>query len=387
MSVAALAILLLLRPSRSATPFGFIAAFFAYFTLGPAVAYGLGLEIYPGIQTEWIVSAAWLYAAVLLLWAALDLAFSTARPGPPASPAYGLKRTILVDLVFVFLGVYGAALGAIVFMRGGGNNKLVAIELAGPLHYQFMLTGVGVILYCGATGTRSLRSWPVVIGLIGFLAYCISTGERDFLFVIFTLLLVWLAVGLTVNRGAVWLWAIGGVVLGSALFVWRGGASNGLTTALSQGSNMYIDTVLLQARAMFVTLPEDTYLSTFLRSDYAGYDSLASWFSDFVGAGLTGGYGFSTVGEALLNGGLLGVLGYHAIVFVGYEFLYRKARRSPYAVIALASLTYQLLYGVRTESQSVLTGFITVCVIGWILVALSRVSLESAGSKVPDPAA
>src|SRR4051794_473886 len=223
----------------------YLAAYFLPFGFGPVASYLLGGTIYFGTNTLLIGRAA---LGLLLAFAGVLAAGLLLRQrrdfGDPVRSAEPGRRMPLVPAVLAVLALYGLAVlawGGPPFLAG---TKLARIAAAGPGHYDYLLLQMcACALYFIARETSTGRfAYRVNLGV--YIAYCLATGERDFLFVLFALVLHRELVrggGRRLPRPVLWGAAL---LLGAtALFALRGGGAPGddadASQILNQGSVLF----------------------------------------------------------------------------------------------------------------------------------------------------
>jgi hypothetical protein len=373
-ALAALTVPVLLFLGGRRDTLAYLAAYFFLFGFGPVISYLLGGAIYFGTNTLLIGRAAvglllafaGVLGAGLLIRQRRDLADPCARP-----PA---RRLPLVPAVLAALALYAA----VVLLWGGpaflSGTKLDRIAVAGPAHYDFLLLEMcGCALYFLAQET-SLGRLAYRVNLALYVAYCLAIGERDFVFVLFALVLHRELVHAPrrLPRAAVWGAAL---LLGAtALFSLRGGGAEagGVAPAqiLNQGSVLFVDTwVMTHVPAVEPYQHGASYLHALVNL-VPGHPQapLAQWLVDRYAPGSASGYGFSLTGEAYLNFGLAAVPVLFALLTAVHRLLVNRLDRAP--VYAYGSLLFSVawMYGFRGESQSL----VKTCVYGALFYAVIR---------------
>ncbi|MGB2569150.1 O-antigen polysaccharide polymerase Wzy [Micromonospora citrea] len=365
------AVLLLRSGRRDTLPY--LAAFFAYFGLGPVVNFALGNRIYSGAAQSKIGLAA--LGVLLALIGMLIVGFLL-----PARRTV-LDRSRLNDTgrryhlpPFLFLALAGYALVVIISRGTAGfsGSKLERIQQSGPWHYDFLLAQIlCCALYFTATMTRfgKVTYW---INFACYVTYCLLTEERDFIFVAFSILLHVhlfrhrpMSVRLLAAGSA---GAIGAVVLaglrGNPLAV----EGDLISRLLNEGSTLFPDTFVMAA------VPDVTpfaYGETYMRSlaslvPGAPSHSLGVWLVEEYNAGSASGYGFSLVAEAYLNFGFVGIPVLFALLTVVQRRLISVVDRGHCYAYASVLFTVTWMYNFRGESLA----FLKTALYGAILFAV-----------------
>ncbi|WP_460486814.1 hypothetical protein, partial [Corynebacterium atrinae] len=266
LAICALALLAISLRNRSGYPLPYIAVFFAYFTLGPVLNWTMNADVYVGTVVDRIPTVTWWYAAALTTWAVMYLFWRWLLPARhlPTKLATaknsGVERTYWgLDTLNILVSVW-AAFKTFQILSTGATDKLLTIEAAGAFHYDYLLIQV-------ALGSAAILTWkdrgfsPATwINLLTYSMYCLVTFERDFIFVIFALLIHITAA--KSSRFRLWIPFVGivGVIGATAIFVFRSEQEEfGISTILGQGSNLFIDTFILEGLTAGNFYPIESY--------------------------------------------------------------------------------------------------------------------------------
>jgi hypothetical protein len=356
----------------------YVAAYFFLFGFGPVVSFLLGGAIYFGTNTALIGRAA---LGLLLAFGGVLVAGLLVRQREHIAAPAVTHRFPLLPVVLALLALYGTTvlvLGGTSFLTG---SKLDRIDVAGPGHYHFLLFEMfACALYYMADGSGAGR-FTYRLNLVVYVAYCLGTGERDFVFVLFTLILHReLTRGGSFTRPAVY-----GVLLmlgATLLFSLRGGGAAGTTQVLNQGSVLFVDTwVMTHVPAVEPFERGTTYVNAVVDL-IPGHvqPSLAQWLVDRYAPGSDSGYGFSLTGEAYLNYGMWGIPVLFAGLTVVHRLLINRLDRAPVYPYASLLFTIAWMYGFRGESGSLLK----TCVYGLLFYCTVRVvSIRTEASTDP----
>lgn len=350
-----LLVALMLFRSAGRDPLGYVAAYFAFFGLGPALNYLLGNDIYIGIAVLQLGPAALGILWALAGMAVVALAFPLSRQPLPRLAIASTKR--LYPVVTVLLGLLVAYPVLTVGLAGPAafvGSKTARIAAAGHFHYQYLLAELLVCsLHFLAVRTTSGRRlyW---LNVVVYTAYCLATNERDFLFVLFGLLLYRqlfrppMGVRLALA-------GVGAVIAATWLAALRGDEETTSTLVLNQGSIMFTDT-FVRTYVPWVEPYQNgqTYIDATM-SLLPGWTrpDLAGWLVDLYAPGSSAGYGFSLSAEAYLNFGTIGI----PVVFAAFAAIQRalisQVARNQFAAYLALLFTIAWMYGFRGESSTV----------------------------------
>ncbi|WP_432834226.1 O-antigen polysaccharide polymerase Wzy [Dactylosporangium sp. CA-092794] len=367
-------------------PLGYLTLYFFLFGFGPVVSYLTGGTIYSGTNPQLIGRAA---LGLLLAFAGVAGAGLLVRQrrdvaDPMRRPAE--RRLPLVPAVLAALALYG--LGVLAW--GGGaflsGTKLDRVAVAGPLHYDYLLLQMcACALYFVAYETSTGR-FAYRLNLAVYIAYCLATGERDFIFVLFALVLHRELVrgGRRLPRPVLW----GAALLfgATALFGLRGG---GQASVLNQGSVLFVDTwVMTHVPSAEPFQHGLSYLHALLNLvPGQPQEPLSQWLVDRYAPGSSSGYGFSLTGEAYLNFGLLGIPVLFALLTLVHRWLANRIDRAPVYAYGSLLFTVAWMYGFRGESASLLKTCLYGAVFyGVIRLVSVRVTPEAAPRAEEEPA-
>ncbi|MEH0841663.1 O-antigen polysaccharide polymerase Wzy [Micromonospora sp. CPCC 205711] len=384
-AVAVPAILLLRSGRRDILPY--LAAFFAYFGLGPAVNFALGNEIYSGVVQSKIGQATVGILLALIGVLVVGLLVPARRPAMDRSRLeHPARRYHLPPFLFLVLAGYG--LVDIVVQGPGGyaSDKLERIEQSGPWHYEYLLLQVlACALYFTATSTRfgQVAYWTNFACYVG---YCMATNERDFIFVGFSLLL---HIQLFRRRPmSLRLVVAGAVAIIGATFVSylrSPGEGRGVSLLLNEGSTIFPDTFVMTAVPHFTPFAHGgTYLGSLISLvPGAPAHSLADWLVEAYNPGSDSGYGFSLTAEAYMNFGLVGIPVLFAALTLVQRFLVNRVDHSHFYAYASILFTMTWMYNFRGESMAALKTLLY----GAILFGVVRLLSTPAPAPAPAPTA
>jgi hypothetical protein len=347
----------LFRRGRARNVLLCVAAVYLFSTFGPLVNLLLDEPTYQGIVVDQVARASTGFLLALIGFLLADLvlrqrdSFDVERP-----------RTRTYDLVpFVFLVLACYAL-AVLLSKGTlmvGASKLERVGLAGQWHYQYLLLEIfAMALYGLARRTRFTHTvfW-VNAGL--YVAYCLVTSERDFIFVGFALLIQWQLLSRGARSGRLILAGIAGVVLASVLATLRENLEFSVTQTLNMGSIPFVDTFVMALVEGGEPLRHgSTYLDAvvgMLPTRSPDQVPLDQWLVSLYAPGSSGGYGFSLSGEAYLNFGLVGIPVVFFLVGLGLRAVVNRCDRSDFSAYLTVVVFFAVLSALRGDSAQLLT--------------------------------
>ena len=373
----------------SGYPLPYISVFLAYFTLGPVLNWAMNADLYVGTVESQIPSVAWWYTLCLWVWAIIYLLWLWIFPArhiptrlATADNTGRTKNYWGLEL----LNLIASAWAALVIARtlaAGATDKLEAISQAGNFHYSYLLLEVvlssAAILTWHGTGF-SLATW---INLATYTGYCLVTFERDFIFVFFALFIHIAASKSARFRLLIPMLGILAIIIATSIFVLRSPDQEfGISTVLGQGSNLFVDTFLLEGLTSGSFPPIESYWAAIFRQQPTEYGNLTNWLVYQWAGGADGsGYGFSLIGEAYMNGGRLAIVILFAVLAFVSLGLFRAADRSPLALMLSVAYTTAIMYAIRGELATLISTMLAALIIG---VGASFASRESR-KDVPPP--
>ena len=345
----------------------YVAAFFTFFAYGPVVNHLLGNTIYSGIRVERIDEA-----CVGFTLALAGLALADALPGrvPPPVPRADLRADPSPDPgrlyplhppLLALLVAYGAVLVVRLLPTALSAGKTEQIALAGPGHRIYLLVELcAVSTYFLTRRTPLLRRlWAV--NTATYVVYCLATAERDFLFVLFSVVLCHrlLVRRRRPSRGVV-LAGLGAVVGATLLSSIRAGEAFDLTGLLNQGSLLFVDTFVIdRVPAVDGYSGGATYVRALRTLPPAwlhdpGTAGLSDWLVALYAPGSGGGYGFSLSAEAHLNFGPAGVLPVFLVLGLAVRAATDRFGRSEWSTFSGVHIMAVALYALRGDSSQLL---------------------------------
>lgn len=392
-AVAVPIVLLLRSGRRDILPY--LAAYFVYFGLGPVANYALGNGIYAGVVQSKIGQATGGMLLALIGVLAVGLLVPVRRTAMDRSRLDNPARRYHFP-PFLFLGLASYSL-VIILIHGPAafaGDKLDRIAQAGPWHYKYLLLQIlACALYFTAMSTRfgQVTYW---LNFACYLGYCLVTDERDFIFVVFSLLLhtqLFRRRSMSLRLG---LAGAASIIGATSLAILRSpGDGGGVSRMLDEGSTIFPDTFVMMAVPQFTPF---AYGETYLRSlislvpGFPTY-SLADWLVQVYNPGSDSGYGFSLTAEAYMNFGLVGIPVLFMALTVLQRFLVNRVDHGHFYAYASILFTMTWMYNFRGESMATLKTLLYGAILFGVvrLLSTSVPAAESAdghlaGSKVAE---
>ena len=360
LTIAGILLLLFFRKGVQSGIIAYVAAYFAYFSLGPVINLVLGQEIYDKTVLSEVNDASVAYLVVLGVWLIVDIVVpdSTDLQKDPYWRRDEGKRWTGYTLLLIALTLFGTFY-AVRLAILSPFEKAVSVGTAAPFHYQYvLLESIALSMLFYIWPDRTARFW-YSLNAISFIAYGLLGAERDFIFLAFSLFLHALAFGLF--KAARWtpFVAAGFAVLATWIFSIRGNGEVSSAGVLNQGSVLFVDTVLLSRSPILDTDATESYWNMVSGGASPDFTSLSDWFVDFyLGAGAQTGYGYSMVGEARLNAGLVGVAAVFAALALFHQLMLAKASTwRPGLFFAPLFMTF-LMYAMRGDLQMLVNSLV-----------------------------
>ena len=256
--------------------------------------------------------------------------------------------------LLVLLVAYGAVMTGRLLPEFSTGNKLGQIALAGPGHRIYLVLELCAVSTYFITRRSGLLRRLWFANAITYVAYCLATSERDFLFVLFSILLHRQILGRC--RGLI-LAGIGSTIVASFLFATRNGKSLDITGVLNQGSLLFVDSFVLGQTPVHIDYAYGaTYWQTLrtLPPDWiydSGAVSLSSWLVNHYAPGSDGGYGFSLSAEAYMNFGPVGIFGVFLLLGLALRMVINQFGQSEWYSYFSVYFTAASLYALRGDSS------------------------------------
>ncbi|HET7475465.1 MAG TPA: O-antigen polysaccharide polymerase Wzy [Dermatophilaceae bacterium] len=351
--------------SRGRSIHFFVASFFALFSLGPVVNYITGASIFAGIRPQYIGRATFGFA-VAIAALALSQVLSRARRRrgavevrPAAEAAVTKYPLVYLALgVLIVYGLIGVAALAPVFTTG---SKIQSLQVSGSSHYVYLLAELAAVSAFFMLRRDRLGYQLWIANACVYVAYCLITFERDFLFVFFSVFLHYQLFSRKHSKpGRLVLAGLASAAVATVLFAQRGDSEVSVAGLLNQGSVLFVDTFVMSLVPVQLAFASGTTYVSALASVAPSwlYDSkhvgLSEWLVGIYAPGSPSGYGFSLTGEAYLNFGYYGIFGAFLVLGLVLGGLSRRFARSDWASYASVYYATIFMYAIRGDSEQVL---------------------------------
>lgn len=361
LATSAALLTIMYRRGRGTSVLFYVGAFFALFAYGPVLNHLLGSPIYFGIDVRYVDEASVGFALAIAGLAAADLLKRQATTSPGKAAADSDRLYQFYPPLLVLLVLYGVVVIGRVLPNVLTGNKLEQIALAGPGHRIYLVIELCAVSTYFITRRSALLRRLWLINTVVYVAYCLVTSERDFLFVLFSVLL---HRQILRRHGGVSaklvLTGVGATLAASFLFATRAGQSLDITGVLNQGSLLFVDSFVL---GQIPGKMDHTYGATYLQALLtlppswiydSGTPGLSSWLVSRYAPGSDGGYGFSLSAEAYMNFGLVGVFGVFLLVGLGLRAAINGFGQSEWRSYFSVYLMAGTLYALRGDSSQLL---------------------------------
>ncbi len=358
--------------------------FYIFFAFGPVINFLTGNPVYFGIKQSYIPTASMIFlvavvAIALVAWIiplrARDFQAHAQRSSP-------LER-ILKPANAVMLIVTVVFIGLLFFRGGGGSDKIRNISLIGTrLHYVYLLIQLYLTAFFFNAGMRGNDRILYLANFIFYVLYCVSIGERDFVFPLIGLLLHWSLMQPASKRGTFKL-VLGGALLimvGTAIFFLRDSSQvfqSPFVAVLNQGSLLFINTFTLHLLDGNVEhFYGQTYINSILNlfpSGLWGTDfNLLDWFKNLYAPTSTSGYGYGLDAEGYLNFGWAGVFVTFVLISLVQRLSFNAQRWTDFCLFFTVFSFSFTMYSYRNDSLAFLKGHLYAAVSYLALYFLSR---------------
>ncbi len=364
-------IMLMYRRFGTRDPLVAIFSFYLFFAYGPVLNYLMGRDIYFGIVRQRIFDATVIFTIVM---ATVFIVSNVVKPrlsfdnDAVTSSAHQMPALGFILVVFIGYTVY-------VLLDVGpdvwGQEKGQRIALGPGFHYQYLLLQMFIIsLYFHVKQLKGI--WPLyIINFVLYVAYCLIFAERDFIFLIISLVLHGnLLKNTKVNRkqDLVYMALVPLLIVVAILIAGlrRGGMGDSVfADAFNEGSILFIVTTILEwiDKGVVGFAYGQTYLNSLLNLLPGMFVShrnelffLSSWFANRYAPGGSAYYGFSLGAEAYLNFGYWGI----PMMFTLFTLLQRwslnRIGTHPFYLYFSVFFVSFSMYSLRNDSLALISG-------------------------------
>jgi oligosaccharide repeat unit polymerase len=262
----------------------------------------------------------------------------------------------------------------------GTTDKVTLISRFQTEHYAYLMIQLYVLSFFFHARNTASHRYVYYCNFASYILYCLLTGERDFIFLIISILLhLNLVRDGTLKRLAKLGIAIGSLgLLGTCLFLLRADRINEnlFVSFLNQGSLLFVNTYVLDMldRGLHHFYGQ-TYLNTFLNllphwimsTDF----NLGRWFrSEYVRYGESS-YGFGLDAEAFLNFGFVGVVTIFFVIGSFQRFVFNRIQNKPFYLYFSVFFTAFCMYSFRNDSLALIKGSLYGILFFWMVKIFS----------------
>jgi len=361
------------------SPFIFYLLFYLYFTFGPVVAFYLGLDIYSGIKSAYLIDSVEVFICGVL---GLLLSYTIRLKAYRVVVIKEDRLYIFHKLVlFLFIVVVLIAFVNLILNYKGGSKSNILNSL-GSIHYVVMYFAPLILCIRFSLEKKTLFYETIIGG--AFLFYCLVVGERDFILLFVPILLV-ASLKVYISNTKVFLLLLISSIAFTALSVLRASSDTSLLieSLLNQGSNLMVvsNVVYWLDIGKIHFLNGASYLDTFYSlmqvRELQEYGYLTHWFTNNYSANVRpGAYGFAIDAEAYLNFGYLGVFVFFLLqgYFFKLSWAYTKKGSAFFKFLSLYG-TYIAIYAIRGDSNMLFKGIIYGSIIWWGIYMLTHLKI------------
>lgn len=336
----------------------YVASYFVFFAFGPAINLIYDREVYEGTVYDTADEAALgFFLAVLGMFLA-DRILSQRSPHKGITPSLSprnLSYPLLKPAIHV-LTAYGVVMLATAGPAVLSLTKHGRIDALGPGHRTYLLleTFVVALYFLARSRPKVLAAYKANVAV--YVAYCLLSAERDFIFALFALVLVkQLLDGVPPRLTRSVAYAVGLLALAVLIVSNRSGRAVTATSVLNEGSILFVDSYVRSLVPESIPFKGgETYVNTVLNLlpsfVYSTDFSLASWFKSLYAPTGHSGYGFSLSAEAYLNFGTFGIPIVFFLIAISCRLCLNTAHdRQFFQYIAVVFVTV-FMYAIRGDS-------------------------------------
>lgn len=349
-------------------PVAYISAFYFFFGFGPVLNYLFEFPIYFGIVKENIPLACFIMFLGILSFSVPHLIMKKISieeniESPEKHEWDGLKVAYLFSILYSVIKI-----ALMVPLKLGGATKIDMINSALPqIHYIFLLVQLYLCAFYFSAQKNGLLRKLYWANILSYVLYCVVIGERDFIFVLFSLGVMKVMTQkkkISFIKLGLGLFAL--ISFATALFYLRDetqDSENILSAILGQGSILFINTYVIKImssghqlfygetfyNSLINLLPSFIYTSD--------YNNLA-WFKNIYAPKSDSGYGFALDAEGYINFGLVGVIFVYSSIAIYWRLLMNRINTTEfYRYLTFFSIGFTM-YSIRNDSLAFLKGIL-----------------------------
>ncbi len=368
-----------------------IFSFYLFFTYGPVLNYLLGNQIYFGTVREQIFKATIIFTIAIgtvfivshLVKPKLNFPNITTNLLITRSPVLGFVLIVLIAYTaYVLLNSYSAV---------SGLTKTQRLAIASSFHYKYLLLQMAIMSLYFQINKSSITLVLYYINSILYISYCLIFTERDFIFMIFSILLhINLLSSTTTHRRKTFHYILLVPVLifiSSILAQFRRGIifdGGFFTRIFNEGSILLIVTSILEwtDKGIVGFSYGKTYLNSFLnllpgalidQTDKLFF--LTKWFSSIYAPRGTSNYGFSLDAETYLNFGYWGIPITFALFTLLQRWSFNRIGTHPFYLYFSVFFVGFSMYSLRNDSLALISGCFYAILFFFTIYLLSKITV------------
>ncbi len=368
-------------------PWNIVLLFYFFFSLGTVLNFTLGNPIYFGIVPAYIPKATQIFFLAILISSITAFIFRN-KSFLEKKGNYQLESLITLNPILIALIIY-AILQITRLWIYGDLSKVQKIAVLNPsFHYPYLLLQTFALAFFLIIKRNSF-TFTLFLANTGFyFAYCLMTGERDFVFPICSIVIHLLAIRKQRLKNLV-AYSLGLFLMifsAVAIFFLRDPTqqSESIISALfNQGSILFINTNILKFLDTSIEFFNGhTYFNSIVnlvpsfihKTDF----NTVNWFKDMYAAKSTSGYGFALDAEGYLNFGMTGVgLTFFIITFV-HRLIYNNIDKQPLFLYYSTFYLSFIMYALRNDSLAFFKGNLYAILFFFFVIFSSRMLISLA---------
>jgi oligosaccharide repeat unit polymerase len=358
-------------------PLFIVSLFYFYFAFGPVINWLFNQEIYFGIITDKIHESTLIFLSVIATICFVSFLIKPKIKFSQKALVKYKKKYPLLMIVLLLLILYTIATLGFVLPSIISQSKVEKIRhLGSGLHYNYLLLQYYIFPFYFLIKEQKTTYRLYTLNFILYSTYCLVTGERDFIFVILTIMVysklhiknlqknifdsIFFVVKLLLLA-----------VVGATIFILRdaNAALKGsfilnqvVVQMLNQGSILFINTQIIDWIDDGMPL---RYGSTYVNSVlnllpswiYKTDLNLLTWFSSkYAPNAPAGSYGFSLDAEAYMNFSYLGPILLFFAIATMQRLVYNQMGKHPFFIYFSVFYTGFIMYALRNDSLAFIKG-------------------------------
>ncbi|RZF21649.1 oligosaccharide repeat unit polymerase [Halobacteriovorax vibrionivorans] len=359
--------------------------FYFFFSMGPILNLILGNGIYFGTPKDYIHIASTNFLCAIATMSILSVLI---RPRNTEIEEVRENFPLLnwIFIAFIFLAFFNITK---IVTIGLNIDKVTKISLIGnSIHYIYLLLQLFLTSFyylCRKNKTRRFY----YLNFFTYIAYCLVTGERDFIFPLFSIVGHLLIHHRTSFKKKL-------ILTSSLSLLGIGGTLIFLLRDATQKTTNYIESFLNQGSLLFVNaftakmvdikynfFYGETYLHSFLSLlpsfiYKSSYNNLA-WLKDNYAPGGDSGYGFGLDAEGYMNFGYIGVIITFAIIVLIQRYCNYNINRGKFFKYYSVFFHGFTMYCFRNDSLAFFKGNLYAIIVYFIIIQANNFITKGQG--------